>query len=485
MTNDAELLREYVESQSDAAFAELVGRHVNLVYSTAFRMVRETALARDIVQAVFIQLARKASTVREGNALPGWLYHVTHCQAVNALRAEHTRRQHETEAMMQAQLLDTTTAWEYIGSRLEEAMHTLSLAEQNLIVMRFFEEQSWREVGNALALSEDTVQRRVGRALEKLRAHFARRGVAVSASVLGLTIAANAVQAAPAELASTVATASLAGAAVSESFNLLTIIKIILMKKTTYAILTAAIVAAVSIPLIVAQAGPTQEPVNESSLRKGLILHFTFDQDAAGGKVTDVSGRGNNGKASRVHWTPDGKNGGAYEFTADGDEIMVANNKSLNPKQLTLAAWIKTSYTDDKWRRIFDKSYTQGFAVSIAGDYQKNKWRGLVSLEMGPGTHFSLTKSKVADGQWHLVVATFDGTQQLLFVDGKQEGWSQRWKKGQKLGSSDFNLVIGCNRSNLKEDDLGSSFRGLIDEPMMWNRALSTNEVAFLFESQK
>ena len=257
------------------------------------------------------------------------------------------------------------------------------------------------------------------------------------------------------------------------------------MKKTTYAILTAAIVAAVSIPLIVAQAGPTQEPVNESSLRKGLILHFTFDQDAAGGKVTDVSGRGNNGKASRVHWTPDGKNGGAYEFTADGDEIMVANNKSLNPKQLTLAAWIKTSYTDDKWRRIFDKSYTQGFAVSIAGDYQKNKWRGLVSLEMGPGTHFSLTKSKVADGQWHLVVATFDGTQQLLFVDGKQEGWSQRWKKGQKLGSSDFNLVIGCNRSNLKEDDLGSSFRGLIDEPMMWNRALSTNEVAFLFESQK
>jgi hypothetical protein len=37
----------------------------------------------------------------------------------------------------------------------------------------------------------------------------------------------------------------------------------------------------------------------------------------------------------------------------------------------------------------------------------------------------------------------------------------------------------------LKEDDLGSSFRGLIDEPMMWNRALSTNEVAFLFESQK
>ena len=484
MTNDAELLREYVERQSDAAFAELVGRHVNLVYSTAFRMVRENALAQDVVQSVFVQLARKASTIHEGNALPGWLYQVTHCQAANALRAEHTRRQHETEAMMQAQL-DTNTAWEYIGSGLEEAMHTLSLAEQNLIVMRFFEEQSWREVGNALALSEDTVQRRVGRALEKLRAYFTRRGVAVSASVLGLAIAANAVSAAPAGLASTVATASLAGAAHSGSSTLLTAIKTILMKKTTYAILTAAIVTAVTISLILAKANQTKGPATEDGLRKGLILHFTFDQDAPGGKVTDASGQEHHGKASGVQWTPDGKKGGAYEFTADGDEIAVPNNKSLNPKQMTLAAWIKTSYTDDKWRRIFDKSYSQGYALSIAGDFGKNKWRGLLSLEMGPGTHFMLSRKNVADGQWHQVVATFDGTAEMLFVDGKLEARPLRWKKGEKLGNSDFNLVIGCNRSNLKEDDLGTSFRGLIDEPMMWNRALSTNEVAFLFESQQ
>jgi hypothetical protein len=257
------------------------------------------------------------------------------------------------------------------------------------------------------------------------------------------------------------------------------------MKKHTRAILTVAVVAAVAFPTIMAKAGPTHGPVTESSLRKGLILHFTFDQDAPDGKVTDVSGQGNSGKASGVRWTPDGKNGGAYEFTTDGDQIVVANNKSVNPKQMTLAAWIKTSYTDDKWRRIFDKSYTQGYALSIAADWKGNKWAGLLSLEMGPGTHFVLTKTKVADGQWHQVVATFDGTDEMLFVDGKLEARPLRWKKGQKLGSSNFNLVIGCNRSNLKEDDLGSSFRGLIDEPMMWNRALSTNEVAFLYQSQQ
>ena len=134
--------------------------------------------------------------------------------------------------------------------------------------------------------------------------------------------------------------------------------------------------------------------------------------------------------AAGVRWTPDGKRGGAYEFTDDGDEIVISNNPSLNPKQLTLAAWIKTSYMDDKWRRIFDKSYTQGYALSIAGDFGKQTWRGQASLEMGPGTHLFSTRKKVTDGQWHQVVATFDGTDEMLFVDGKLEARPLRWKKG-------------------------------------------------------
>src|SRR5208283_3541522 len=104
------------------------------------------------------------------------------------------------------------------------------------------------------------------------------------------------------------------------SIYLLTIIKTKLMKKHTYAILTAAIIAAVSYPTIIAKAGPTDGSVTENSLHKGLVLHLTFDQDAPDGKVTDVSGQGNHGKASGVRWTADGKRGGAYEFTADGDE---------------------------------------------------------------------------------------------------------------------------------------------------------------------
>ncbi len=484
--DDAKLLQEYVECRSETAFAELVARHINLVYSTALRVVGEAALAKDVAQLVFIQLARKAPFIRSGHTLPGWLYRVTRCQAANALRDDRTRRRRETEAMNMTRTdAESSLAWESIAPHLEAAMNTLSSADQNAVVLRFFQGRSWREVGGVLALREDAAQKRVSRAVEKLRSYFVRRGIGISATLIVSVIAANAVQAAPAGLAATVATASLAGAG---SFSLLsTIIKTILMKKTAFAVLGVALAATIAIPIIIAKGSPSGRPVTEASLHEGLVLDMTFDQDETGsGIITDNSGKGNHGVAAGVRWTADGKRGGAYEFTADGDEIVVTNNKSLNPKQLTLAAWIKTSNPDAIWRRIFDKSYSQGFALSIAGDWQKNKWRGLVSLEMGPGNHSGLTKTMVADGQWHQVVATFDGTEQLLFVDGKPEGWPVRWKKGEKLGTTDFNLVIGCNRSNLNNEygDLGTSFRGFIDEPMMWNRALSEKEIAFLFQSQ-
>ena len=137
------------------------------------------------------------------------------------------------------------------------------------------------------------------------------------------------------------------------------------------------------------------------------------------------------GKASGVQWTPDGKKGGAYEFTADGDEIVVANNKSVNPKQMTLAAWIKTSYTDDRVAAHFRQILQPGLRPQHRRRlWPKNKWRGLAQPGNGTGNplHFD-RKKNVADGQWHQVVATFDGTDESLFVDGKLEARPLRWKK--------------------------------------------------------
>jgi hypothetical protein len=258
------------------------------------------------------------------------------------------------------------------------------------------------------------------------------------------------------------------------------------MKKSAIIITSLVLAAAAITGVVVATSGQAKGPLTEKKLNKGLLLHMTFDRDETGlNKITDISGRNNTGRGSGIRWTPDGKKGGAYEFTADGDQIVVPNNKSLDPEQLTVSAWIKTTIGDHFWRRIFDKAYNKGFALSIAGDWKNNKWYGQVSMEIGPGDHAVLTSNRVDDGQWHHVVATFDGTNELVYVDGKLRGQSQ-WKTPRKTSATDFNLVIGCNLSNTdtKEDDLGVSFRGFIDEPMVWNRPLSENEIAFLYESQ-
>jgi hypothetical protein len=219
---------------------------------------------------------------------------------------------------------------------------------------------------------------------------------------------------------------------------------------------------------------------------EGLVLHMKLDQAEPDGRVSDSSSASNHGMVTGARWTPDGHRGGAYEFKTDGDKIEIRNNRSLNPPTLTLAAWIKTTAADGEWRRIIDKSYNNGYAMSIAGKWQGNDWSGQACVELGPPEHFSVTRSKVTDGKWHHIVATFDGAVQCLYVDGKLDGKPFAWKEPGDVGSTQFPLAIGCNRSNPPgAPDYNYSFRGLIDEPMVWNRALTADEVAQLHKLQQ
>ena len=491
MTDHRTLLADYVTHGSEEAFRELVARYIDLVYSTAVRLVNgDTHRAEDVAQTVFADLARLAGTLSQDVMLGGWLHRRTWYAATTLMRSERRRQNRERQAIEMNELQDPPEGqFERIAPLLDEAINQLGARDRAAIVLRFFEHRDLRTIGLALGSNENAAQKRVSRAVEKLRGHFARRGIVASSSVIASIIAAHAVHAAPAGLASAVTTASLAGAAGSSSFSLAAMLtKTMLMKKTTLiavAVLLAATIA--SILALQTKHARANAPVTTASLREGLVLDLTFDQDETGsGKITDSSGKENNGRASGVQWTAEGRKGGAYEFTTDGDEIVVPNNKSLNSEHLTLSTWIKTKTGDHYWRRIFDKSYGKGFALSVAGDDQGKKWYGKVSMEIGPGTHFAMTKSRVDDGQWHQVAMTFDGSEELIYVDGQVQG-KFHWRQPGKAGTTGFDLVIGCNRSNLdkKEDDLGVSFRGLIAEPMMWNRALSEKEIAFLYQSQQ
>ena len=218
------LLREYARQNSETAFAELVCRHINLVYSAALRHVGIAAQAEEITQAVFVILARKSASLREDQILDAWLFETTRLTALSFLRGERRRQFREQEAYMQSILQESAPdpVWQQLAPLLDDAMMRLGRRDREAVVLRFFKGRSLGEVAAALNIKEPAAQKRVSRALEKLRNHFARRGVDSTAAVIGETISANSIQAAPVALAKAVTAVAIAkGAAASASMSIL------------------------------------------------------------------------------------------------------------------------------------------------------------------------------------------------------------------------------------------------------------------------
>jgi len=237
--DDISLLREYVNHESEDAFAALVARHVNKVYSIALRHARNPHQAEEISQAVFVILARKAQRLGGQVILSGWLCRTAQLTAVTFVRSE-TRRARREEAYMRNTLAETDSdVWPQIEPLLDAAMAGLSQADHHAVVLRFFDGKSMREVGAALGASEDAAKMRVNRAVEKLRRFFSRRGIVVSVAILTAAISANSVQSAPATLAKTAATVALAKGATASTPTLTLIkgvLKIMAWTKTKTAI---------------------------------------------------------------------------------------------------------------------------------------------------------------------------------------------------------------------------------------------------------
>lgn len=200
--DDNELLAEFARTGSEAAFGALVARHVNLVYSAAWRFTRNPDHAAEISQAVFIILARKAGSLKRGTVLSGWLYQAVRLTAANFAKREIRRQRREQEAYMQSTLNEPDdAAWEEIGPVLDQAMGRLGETDRNAIVLRYFENKTAAEIGAALNLTEAAANMRVRRALEKLRQSFKRHGVSSSTAALAGAISIHSIQIAPAALA--------------------------------------------------------------------------------------------------------------------------------------------------------------------------------------------------------------------------------------------------------------------------------------------
>jgi RNA polymerase sigma factor (sigma-70 family) len=198
--DDWALLRNYSEGRSEAAFAELVQRHGDLVYSSALRQMGDPHLAGDVAQAVFLSLARKGATISRSAVIPGWLIHATRRESANLLRDRARRSRREQLA---AEMHSSATpnpldaAWERVAPLLDEGLAMLREADRDAVVLHFLRRRTFREVGESLGLSEEAARKRVTRALDSLRAFLTGRGVSLPHTTLAAALVAFGVQPAP------------------------------------------------------------------------------------------------------------------------------------------------------------------------------------------------------------------------------------------------------------------------------------------------
>jgi RNA polymerase sigma factor (sigma-70 family) len=247
MTESQNLLVEYVQTGSDAAFRKLVTRYVDLVYSTALRRVAgDTHRAEDVAQTVFVDLARTARTLANDVMLGGWLHRHTCFVAAKTMRGERRRQSRERQAVeMNALQTNSGADFSLVAPILDDAINELGEADRTAILLRFFEQHDFRSVGEALGSNEDAARMRVTRALDKLQGLLKRRGVTTSAATLSVALSASAVQAAPVGLAVTISTAAaLAGTTLATTATA-TVAKAIAMTTLQKTIVTTAVIAAV------------------------------------------------------------------------------------------------------------------------------------------------------------------------------------------------------------------------------------------------
>jgi RNA polymerase sigma factor (sigma-70 family) len=340
------LVREFAARRSETAFAELVQRHLALVHSAALRQTGDAHLAEEITQAVFIILARKAGTLGDKTILSAWLYRTAHYAAADALKNRRRRAAREQEAYMESTLNQTDNdpsrpgeataeAWAQLAPLLDDALNDLGETDRAALVLRYFENKSAGEIAAALRMKEAAAQKRVTRALEKLRAKFVKRGVTLTATAIAGAVASNAIQAAPAALAASITTAALTGT----SLTLATIAMTTFQKIAVTAALTVTIGAGIYEAKQASDARAEAQRVKQQQAEE--MNQIRQERDAALSKLSAFSG--NTSQSQREHLELLKLRGQVDQFKNETKRMAELRSSQTNTPELSeqaLKSWV-------------------------------------------------------------------------------------------------------------------------------------------------
>jgi len=244
----------YLKERSEEAFKQVVADHVDLVYGTALRtLAGDVHFAKDATQSVFIDLARKKPKLENDAALAGWLHRHARFTASKMVRTEQRRRQREQkfEHMKSSHDVDAESRVELVAPHLDQCLQELEDSDRETLLLRFFQNQPLESVGERMGISADAAQKRVRRALDKLKMLLEKRGAVLSVSSLATVMASQAAVAAPLGLAAQVASISLLNAASQTGWIavLSQINQHFIAMKTGY-LVTGAATVMVAVPLV-------------------------------------------------------------------------------------------------------------------------------------------------------------------------------------------------------------------------------------------
>jgi RNA polymerase sigma factor (sigma-70 family) len=434
MNDDLNLLREFARNNSEDAFAALVARHVNLVYSVALRSVRDAHLAGEITQAVFIILARKADSLGDKTILPGWLCRTARYASANALTIQRRRQRREQEAYMESILneAEPVETWNQIAPLLDGAMEQLGQKDHDALVLRFFENKTFAEVGATLGASEDAAKMRVNRALEKLRKFFTKRGVSSTTAIIAGTISANSVEAAPVALAKSVTAVAIVKGSIAAASTLTLVkgtMKTMTWLKIKFALVvgTAALLAGGAATVAISQTSDGDKLTAQEIAKQAVDAYAGLSSYNGTGKVISES----DGQTTettfnirlqrpdfyRIDWTQTGKSinsasplkmqtmqpakgivwndgSGNYFVTDAANKIDFAKPQKMQTAQLALgaAAGVSGSAT-----------------AEIPGIFFNQNWGSQLAVISSPRAHVKrMSDEKIAATDCYVIEISFD-----------------------------------------------------------------------------
>jgi RNA polymerase sigma factor (sigma-70 family) len=201
MLDDSELLSSYSHDRNPSALRQIVERHIDFVYSAALRQTGDPHFAQDITQAVFVLFAQRAWRLKPDVVIKGWLFNTARFVIANARRADSRRRKHEQEAAAMRSEIVAEGKVSDVSAHLDEALAGLAEKDRRVLLLRYFENLPITSLGELLGVSENAAQKRVTRALERVKEVLVRRGASVTGASVGGVLASSALEVAPAHLA--------------------------------------------------------------------------------------------------------------------------------------------------------------------------------------------------------------------------------------------------------------------------------------------